>query len=222
MYQKIIVVTGLLLVFTLALVSDASAASPNCEKQSTSRRIKTIATMILSQEKEKFIRSCYKTLSDKDKAQVFEELAAQRGLLEKLREETENNQHLSHGESMGAALASWKQLIERVPFSAIGKTLRSVTNAFQDKYCDGTDPDIDYTFVVLFPYSITNPDSLRSFAGVTAVDAMLTWYQINYGGISGKGTTTSGYVYLCIGDTGVSTAGGVQAVRNALKLHDNN
>jgi hypothetical protein len=186
-------------------------------------RITTLAKHIVKDQVDEELRSCYNALSDENKARVFEAMAAERGLLVELRRETETDK-LSLHES-GAQLAagvSWQQLIERIPFSAIGKTLRSVINSYQDPYCDGSDPDVDYTFVVAFPYAVTNPDSLRSFAGVTAVDAMLTYYQIVYGGINGRGRTDSGQVYLCIGDTGVANAGGEQAVRDNLKLHDNN
>lgn len=153
---------------------------------------------------------------------MFEAVAKERGLLQALwKEGNEDQSQRSQLASITAGI-SWQQLIERIPFSAVGKTLRSVTNSYQDPYCDGTDPDVDYTFVVPFPYAVSNPDSLRSFASVTLVDAMLTWYQIRYGGINGRGNTSSSNVYLCIGDTGVATAGGQVAVRNALKLHDNN
>jgi len=222
MFQKLAAITIIAFALLLGGALNANAARPSCKDLPIVERINMLAGMILAKEKESILRPCYDSLSEQDKAQVFEAMATRRGLLQKLRQENVANQKLSPSAAPNAITASWKQLIERVPFSAISKTLRSVTNAFQDQYCDGTDPDIDYTFVVLFPYAMTNPDSLRSFAGVTAVDAMLTWYQVNYGGISGKGNTTSGYVYLCIGDTGVSMAGGVQAVRNALKLHDNN
>lgn len=222
MHRKILLITVFMFALLLAIPANANAARPNCKELPIPQRIKALAGMILSKEKEKTIRPCYDSLSEQGKALVFEEMAAQRGLLNSLRQESENNQPLTSNNAPSAITASWQQLIERVPFSAIGKTLRSVTNAFPDQYCDGSDPDMDYIFVVRFPYAMTNPDALRSFAGVTAVDAMLTWYQVRYGGINGRGTTTSGYVYLCIGDTGVSMAGGVQAIRNALRLHDNN
>lgn len=74
--------------------------------------------------------------------------------------------------------------------------------------------------MVNFPYAVSNPDAVQSFAGVSAVDAMLTWYQIRYSGINGRGNTASGTVYVCIGDTGTSLAGGEQNVRNNLKLYD--
>lgn len=222
MHQKLLIVTAIVFALLLGGVSNANAARPSCQDLPTPQRIKVLAGMILSKEKEAFIRPCYESLTEQAKAQVFEEMANQQGLLQKLNQESQHNQALSSRTSPNAITASWQQLIELVPFSAIGKTLRSVTNAYPDQYCDGSDPDMDYTFVVWFPYAVTNPDSLRSFTGVTAVDAMLTWYQVRYGGINGRGSTTSDYVYLCIGDTGVSMAGGVQAIRSALNLHDNN
>lgn len=39
------------------------------------------------------------------------------------------------------------------------------------------------------------------------------------GGINGRGNTASADVYLCLGDSGVGLAGGVDSVRQHLKLY---
>ena len=60
---------------------------------------------------------------------------------------------------------------------------------------------------------------LRNFAGVTLVDAMLSYYQVTLGGMSGRGNIASADVYLCLGDSGAGLAGGVDSVRQHLKLY---
>ena len=78
---------------------------------------------------------------------------------------------------------------------------------------------MDYTFVVRFPAVVSDPDRLRNVAGVTLVDAMLSSYQVTLGGMSGRGNIASADVYLCLGDSGVGLAGGVDPVRQHLKLY---
>jgi len=95
-----------------------------------------------------------------------------------------------------------------------------MSNAYRDDACDGSAfPDIDYTFIVRFPSAVNDPDRLKSFAGITLVDAMLTYYQVTIGGINGRGNTASADVSLCIGDSGVANAGGIDSVRQHLKLY---
>lgn len=224
MFKKAILLLAMLLIVlatSVSNVAEASSAKSACSTLPRSRKINRIATLIVAGKDSKDLYMCFQTLDDQGKADVFEMIAAQQGLLGELRQEA-NQDYKARSQENRQPEAAWQQLIERIPFSATGKTLRSVRTSYADPYCDGSDPDVDFTFVVRFPYAVTNPDSLRSFAGVTAVDAMLTWYQVWYGGISGRGNTSSRDVYLCIGDTGVAMAGGEQAVRNALKLHDNN
>jgi len=208
-----------------ALAHSASVdqrASDACRLHGKERVVK-IAGALAKHQVDGEIAACYQKLTNEEKAQAFEEMARERGTLPSLIEEAKRNSRPAGAYGRGdfsAAGIPWQQLIERTPFSAVGKTLRSVLYSYSDAYCDGDGSDVDYTFVVTFPYPITNPDALRSFAGITATDLMLTWYQVRYGGINGRGNTTNGYAYLCIGDTGLATAGGEATVRNELKLHD--
>lgn len=197
-------------------------ASDACRLQGKEKVVK-IARALGKHQVSSEIAACYQKLTDEEKAQAFEEMAREQGTLPKLLEEARRKSRPAGTYGQGdfsAAGIAWQQLIERTPFSAVGKTLRSVLYSYSDTYCDGDGSDVDYTFVVTFPYPITNPDALRSFAGITGTDLMLSWYQVKYGGINGRGNTTNGYAYLCIGDTGLATAGGEATVRNELKLHD--
>ena len=111
---------------------------------------------------------------------------------------------------------NWDQLVEHAYY---GSNLVSVRDAwFSQTACD-SDPDIDYIFKFKFSSAVSNPDALRNISTTSlAVDAMLVWYQVRYGGVKGFGNTSSSRVYICLGDTGVTIAGGVGAVEDHMKL----
>jgi hypothetical protein len=179
------------------------------------------------------VRDCYNSLADEDKARVFEAMAVERGIsVEKLREEADENNRRMQEDQHSEAISKpeelhalthpgsfWRQLIERIPFSAVFSTLYYPVTSWQDALCDGDPSDVDYMFAFQFPYYISQPDALRSFSYSPGVDAMLVYYQGKYGGIDGRGHTDRPGVHVCLGDNGVATAGGEAHVRGWLALH---
>lgn len=166
--------------------------------------------------------------SDKEKVQLFEAMAEERGISrEELRQEADEDamqrQNIVKvsppGEDATTMWQNWRQLIERIPFSAIFKPLVPATRSWQDYICDDDPSDIDYFISFDFPANVSDPDSVRSFSYHIGVDAMLGWYQLRYGGIDGRGNTGSNIVRVCLGDSAVATAGGIDIVRNNLYLH---
>lgn len=227
---------GALVATSTVLPSSAvvvQAKEESCKEKEKKEKIKHIAREVVANRETDDVRSCYSGLADEDKALVFEDMAIERGIsVDELRQETDqdrNNRNNSSNASLQLSSASmplagtpWQQAIERYGFSAVGKTLRSVTRSYTDALCDGDGTDTDYVFVIAFPYNQSNPDSLRAFSYSVGVDAMLVYYQGRDRGINGRGRTDSRDVSVCLGDTGVATAGGQSAVQSGLKLHDNN
>lgn len=180
-----------------------SARSVNCKKQ-----ICNLAQMIANDQVTDAARVCYEALSDADKALVFEMLATFRGIdIEILHKEALQN---SQGVEMTPMINGewWRQPVERIPFSAVGKTLYPSSGSWSDPLCDNDSSDVDYVFRFIFPAPMSDPEALRSFSYHLGVDAMRVWYQVQYGGVTGFGSTSSYNVYICLGDTGVATAGG--------------
>ncbi len=110
----------------------------------------------------------------------------------------------------------WIQPLERVWSSTAPKV--SASTWWTDPLCDEDPSDVDYIFAFTFPSAVTNPNGVRSFSHNLAVDAMLLWYQAQYGGINGSGNTGSPNVFVCLGDNGVNMAGGPTNVYYNLKL----
>lgn len=166
------------------------------------------------------VRDCYGALADQDKARVFEAMAKLQGI--SLNNSAKEAPYLTGLEPEGLAPEgiNWQQLVERTPFSAVGKQLISASGAwYSATACDQNPLDIDYIFLFNFPSAVTNPDALRNFSSNLQVDAMLVYYQVRYGGLNGFGNTDSSRAYVCVGNTGLNTAGGITNVYNNMKLH---
>ena len=215
----VIAVASLLFAFLLTPLSTLAQAQQTAFicPSSTDEKIIAVAKFIKDGSDCAEVRNCYEGLTFPQRAQVFEEVAKLNGLADRLKQEG------AVSSVSGSSLLSgtnWQQLIEREFFGYTGQPLSSVINAYRDDACDGSAfPDIDYTFIVRFPSAVNDPDRLKSFAGITLVDAMLTYYQVTIGGINGRGNTASTDVSLCIGDSGVANAGGIDSVRQHLKLY---
>lgn len=227
----ILLMTGVLISggFAPAVAQDASPAVPAaCEDLDTDAKIKLLAKLIVNDQVDEDVRNCYDTLTIEEKAQLFEAVAEERGIsVAELRQEADEDaaqrQDVSDiplpGEDVTAREIPWQELIERIPFSAIFKPLVPGARSWQDPICDGDPTDVDYFVSFDFPANVSNPASVRSFTYDVGVDLMLGWYQIRYGGIDGRGNTGSNIVRVCLGDTGVATAGGIDVVRDNLYLH---
>lgn len=204
----------------LAVANVFSTAA--CVGKVASAQVRALAERIVNDRVGQRERDCYDALTDADKALVFEAIAVLRGVpVDELHAEARQDARTrGDGEYIVAAGIYWRQPIERVPFSAVFRPIVSAISSWQSATCDGDPSDIDYMFAFQFPSPMNNPDALRSFSHHLGVDAMLMWYQLYYGGITGEGWTDSPNVYTCIGDTGVAAAGGESTVRENLKLHN--
>lgn len=192
-----------------------------CSVGETEEKIKHIAKKVVKNEMDEEVQSCFDTLTLVEKAQVFEAMATERGIApDKLREEVEKDKESKANVTRTMAGIAWRQLIE-LPWIFSSSSTGS-NGWWEDRYCDGngTDPDIDYTFRFQFSSAVTNPDALRSnrVPGMVNIEAMLSYYQLANGGIDGRGNTASGTVTVCLGQNGVTTAGGPTAVGIGLRL----
>lgn len=221
----VLVVVGFVPVSAQDSSSDAQTV---CEDLDTDAKIELLAKLIVDDQVDEDVRNCYDTLTIEEKAQLFEAVAEERGIsVEELRQEADEDaaqrEDVSDtplpGEDATARGIDWRQLIERIPFSAIFKPLVPGARSWQDSICDGDPTDVDYFVSFDFPANVSNPNSVRSFTYDVGVDLMLGWYQVRYGGIDGRGNTGSKIVRVCLGDTGVATAGGIDRVRDNLYLH---
>lgn len=197
----------------------SSVSEEFCSDYSVDKKIEEIAELLIRGEESEEAVACYESLSDEGKAKVFETVAILRGFsVDDLRRDAEGMKQFSQTTN---PLAAWDQLIERVPFSAVGKPLVSAIYYFQHStICDGDASDIDYIFVYVYPSNMTNPDALRVFSSNLLVDSMLVYYQITIGGLKGYGDTGSTFVHVCVGDTGVANAGGASNVQDKMKTHN--
>ena len=189
-----------------------------CSGKVTDVQIETIAKMMVAGEETKTAHLCYENLSLEDKALVFETVAVLRDIsIDDLRKDADGMEEDIQLQARGY----WTQLVERVPFSAVFRPLVSSFYYFtNDTICDDDPTDTDYIFIYGFPAPMTNPDALRVFSSNWLVDSMLVYYQVRNGGLKGYGDTTNPYVQICVGDTGVSTAGGANNVKNNMKTHN--
>lgn len=221
------------LVIALALVvagwpHSVFAESPAGERQARKtictggdKDAQTIARMIVSNHITQDIERCFAKLSDKEKAQVFEQMALLRGIsIEELNKEAESDMQFNNSvarQSVTINGISWRQPIERG--YAWASEVASASMYWTSSTCDNDPSDMDYQFYFVFPTSVTNPDGLKSSgSGHLGVEAMLYWYQLNYGGITGEGNTSSRAVYVCLGDGGVNGAGGASVVQTYLRI----
>ncbi|MBI3242849.1 MAG: hypothetical protein HYZ49_11200 [Chloroflexi bacterium] len=109
----------------------------------------------------------------------------------------------------------WRQPIE--PHTGMGAGTVTASSYWADPYCENAsppDPDTDWIFYFSMTYSM-NPDGLRWSTSSTQVWlALLT----AYGGNLNSYAYYWNSVYVCLGTTGVSAAGGAANVRNNLRL----
>lgn len=152
-------------------------------------------------------------------------MAEERGIAkEKLREEVDKNKPTAETNTTRTlASIAWRQTIE-LPWIYSSSSVGS-NGWWEDRYCDTTgsgvtDADLDYTFRFQFSTAVSNPDAMRSnrIYGMVNIEAMLAYYQLANGGVDGRGNTSSGTVTVCLGQNGVTTAGGPTAVGIGLRL----
>jgi hypothetical protein len=197
------------------------ASEVTCSVGGTEEKIKHIAKKVVKNESDEEVQSCFNSLTLEEKTHVFEAMAMERGIpVDKLREEVEKDKAAKANIMRTMAGIPWRQLIELpwiFSYSSVGSN-----GWWENRYCDGngTDPDVDYTFRFQFSNAVANPDALRSnrVPGMVNIEAMLSYYQLANAGIDGQGNTTSGTVYVCLGQNGVTTAGGPTAVGVGLRL----
>ncbi|NJM08225.1 hypothetical protein HC891_21695, partial [Candidatus Gracilibacteria bacterium] len=218
----------LFLATTMLVTSPTYAAPPadnrTCKELKGDEKIKKIAKLLVKHADDEEAADCYSTLIFEDKAKVFEAVADERGLSEDLKREVEEDgkaKETRAGQLGGQAEyapafqgISWQQLIEWDALIALygGTAASSVVSSFG---CDNDLTDLDYEF--RFSFASTNPDGLKGGSPVPLVDAMVIFYQVNFGGMHGYGDTL-GSSYLCIGDTGIAVGGGLDYVRPRLVL----
>lgn len=247
MYKKRFLLIFALLTVAANVRTTPAMAWQACQGMDTEAKVKHIAKKVVQEQLDKNVGDCYNSLADENKAKVFEAIAVERGIsVEKLRKEADENaknrqdvdeEHDEHvAPNLQAAQAGfnkqssairpmthagsfWRQLVERIPFSALFKPLLYPYSSYQDALCDGDPNDVDYMFNFEFSFNVNNPDSLRTFSYHVGVDSMLAWYQLKYGGVDGRGYTDRPGVRICLGDNGVATAGGEATVRSWLALH---
>lgn len=224
--RKSLAMLTLLLALALIPVSTSAqeaeiASKAACSVEKVQDKIKHVAKKVVKNETDEEVQSCFDSLTLQEKAQVFEAMATERGIApDKLREEVEKDKEAKANAVRAMAGMPWRQLIELpwiFSYSSVGSN-----GWWEDRYCDGsgTDPDIDYTFRFQFSSAVSNPDAMRSnrYPGAVNIEAMLSYYQVANGGIDGRGNTASGTVYVCLGQNGVTTAGGPTIVGSSLRL----
>jgi len=161
----------------------------DCKDEGTDNQVKILAQLIVKEQVSEAARNCYAALSDEGKARVFEAMAMLRGIsLEELHKEAQQDMLARKNVGLAAA-GDWKQPLERAWIAPV--PVVSVSDAWWSGTTCDNDPDIDYIFLFRFSSAVTNPDGLWSFSSHLGVDAMLLWYQIRYGGITGFGNTSS-------------------------------
>lgn len=109
----------------------------------------------------------------------------------------------------------WRQPIE--PYTGIVTAPVTALAYWTDYYCENAsppDPDTDWIFYFSMTYSM-NPDGLRWYTSSSQV-----WLAFigAYGGNLNSYAYYWNSVYVCLGTTGVSAAGGASNVRNNLSL----
>lgn len=211
--------TGLAQEIEMSTHKNSPALASSCEEKSTEERIELIAKAVVADKVSDEIEACYQSLSDKDKADVFIAMAEERGISTKELEDESREDAKDIDDNDRSRGRRWKQIIERIPFSALFQTIVSANSSTSGPYICDEDPDIDYIFRFRFSSAVTNPNALRTFTQSVGVDAMLLYYMYQHRGVNGFGNTSSRVVRICIGDTGVANAGGEQHVRDNLKLH---
>ncbi|NOX63695.1 MAG: hypothetical protein GXP42_17360 [Chloroflexi bacterium] len=189
---------------------------PLCKGVINDQVVNLVAERLLSNEVSPEVNECYLNMELEQRALVFERMATLLGhSLIDLREDyiTENV-----AKSNQISGIHWEQLIENAGLAAW--TYYGPYVWYQNPWCDGKDDGMDYTFAYWFDPPVQNPDALRTRSNPwdLRVQAMLDYYQWRYGGVLGSGHTSLNTVYICLGDTGVNTAGGPEAVYNSLKL----
>lgn len=144
-------------------VPSALSTTP-CTSKGTVEELKALAALIVRDELTEEARAYYWALSDESKAQLFEAVAAERGIsVAQLHEETRKNMEAMKRRTSGSTpLGFWQQLIERAWFS-LGYRVVSVTSWWVDSWCDGDPSDQDYLFYYVTPAAVSNPDGLRVF-----------------------------------------------------------
>lgn len=187
-----------------------------CVGRGSDEQIQALATLIVNERVSDEVRRCYEDLGDEGKAQVFEAMATLRGISVKELQEEALQDMLARATQPLAAPGDWLQPLERAWLAPV--PVVSVSDAWWSGTTCDSDPDIDYIFLFQFSSPVNDPDAVRSFSQHLGVDAMLLWYQLSYGGITGFGNVSTPRVYACIGDSGVAAAGGFSTVYNNLKL----
>ncbi len=200
--------------------SSALFSATACVGQGTDKQIQALARLIIAKQVSKEARDCYQALSDTGKARVFEAMGIQRGIsVDELRKEAleDTLSFTSRGQATPLD-QNWTQLIERA-WWAYKREVVSVSGVWWNKtICDNDPSDVEYIFSFQFSTPVNDPEALRTISSHLGVDSMLIWYQIRYGGTKEFGHTARERVYECIGDSAVEAAGGVEAVRDHLKM----
>ena len=217
----------------LVNLSGNSSKNSSCD-------LRQLAQNLALKQNSQEVLNCYWTLNDQQKLTLMPVVAKEAGISmdeinrdrDNMRRNVNSQRSLSDiplkfrpNKSITSPLhtsgsGSWRQWLERVPFSAVFATTVSAGGSWRSQYwCDAenNDPDNDAIFVYYFSSSVSNPDALRSFGTLQypLVDLMLTYYGF---GVNGEGYTWSSTVYVCVGETSVNWLG-MNYIYNGLKLY---
>lgn len=193
-------------------LAQGNTAAPRPSSSCDTNRVETLAAALtVDSTLTADLQQCYLSLSDFEKAQTFEAVAAKKGLLDQLRRERQSsNAGAATRAPVGdrvttLAPGDWRQLIEHA-LIAFGE-IRTPNGAYLGDSVCAPGRGQEYVFLLDFSGPVSNPDGLRTNSLDPLVDSMLVYYQLWYGGVDGFGNVGIGRVYVCIGNTGISIAG---------------
>jgi hypothetical protein len=214
---KLFVALTLGLVLLLASAGHMLADSPQLQSASAGeagtcaklanpdRKISIIVEFArTSLQDSKEIRQCYDTLTNEQKAQVFVRVAKKMGFGANLAEEMRGASAQGPQPLMYGSLS--------IPYAAVGSGEQRTAYTYwvDDGSRCPTGRGTEYNFAYSFSSNVTNPSSLRANSPWNVlVDGAILYYTLTDGGLKAWYDTNSPVITTCVGDTAISTVGGV-------------